>query len=150
MCRRIEQATRGQAESPLWRKMRQMRLTASNFGRVFKRIRSRHPTSLLNSLLSNKSVDTASTRWGKSHECDAVEEYETLSGRKTQECGLFVNPRFCWLGASLDRLVTDPAKKLSTDGLLEIKCPFSAREMTVQEYQKQNRPVFHSQMDRCT
>ena len=50
-CRRIEQATRGQEKSPLWRQMRQMRLTASNFGRVFKRIKSRHPKSLLEGLL---------------------------------------------------------------------------------------------------
>lgn len=62
--------------------------------------------------------------WGREREEEAVKAYEKLQHVKTQRAGFFVDPQCCWLGASPDRLVGD-------DGILEVKCPFSARDSDV-------------------
>ena len=109
--------------------MQKIRLTASYFGRVFRRIKSRYPKSLLDSLLSDKVLNTLSTRWGKENETRAVDENEQLTSLRTEKCGLYINPRCCWLGASPYRIVSD--EKENSPGLVEIKCPYSARNMTI-------------------
>jgi hypothetical protein len=47
-------------------------------------------------------------------------------------CGFVVNSRFPWLGASPDCLVFDGAEANSF-GIGEVKCPFSKKDMTVDE-----------------
>ena len=80
-------------------------------------------------------MNTLSTRWGKENESKAVDEYEQLTSLRTEKCGLYINPRCCWLGASPDRIVSD--EKENSPGLVEIKCPYSARNMTISEYAEQ-------------
>ena len=71
-------------------------------------------------------------QWGRMHEGTAVAEYEAARGIKTERCGLFIDPTCCWLGASPDRFV--PGESSAMAGLVEIKCPFSAADSTIQEY----------------
>ena len=89
-CQRIQALTRSQADSTLWKKMRKIRMTASNFGLVVRRIKSRYP-ELLESLLSDKVLNTLSTRWGKENESKAVDEYEKLTCLRTEKCGLYLH-----------------------------------------------------------
>ena len=49
-----------------------------------------------------------------------------------QECGFFIHPQEGWLGASPDGVVFDPSCSPS-EGLLEIKCPYSVRDVTAEE-----------------
>ena len=46
--------------------------------------------------------------------------------------GFVVNPVYPWLGASPDFLIGD-CKEPSPYGIGEVKCPFSKREMTIEE-----------------
>ena len=39
-------------------------------------------------------------RWGSDHGADAVAAYQRVSGLTTQHCGVVVDHRHCWLGAS--------------------------------------------------
>ena len=55
--------------------------------------------------------------------------YRAKSQNHVHDCGLIVNPLFPCLGASPDGKVCDNGET----GLLEVKCPFSARNMTIKE-----------------
>ena len=56
----------------------------------------------------------------------AVEKYEERSGTTTSECGLFISIATPMLAASPDRIVDG-------DTLLEVKCPFAARDKLINE-----------------
>ena len=49
-----------------------------------------------------------------------------------QKCGFIVHPEKGWLEASPDGCVSDPTSTFP-DRLIEIKCPYSKREMTPEE-----------------
>ena len=49
-----------------------------------------------------------------------------------EKCGFIIHPTQGWLGASPDRCVTDESAELP-HGIVEIKCPYSKREMTPEE-----------------
>eukprot|EP00118_Oscarella_pearsei_P014819 m.129683 g.129683 ORF g.129683 m.129683 type:complete len:566 (+) comp37985_c0_seq1:73-1770(+) len=132
-CQRIEAVTRTQRENEVWHKMRSLRLTASNFGRIVNRRKEVFPKSILDSLFAQKQPRAPSLRWGIDHELSGVSAYESYTGLKTSACGLFISPKCCWLGASPDRIVIDEAEP-SPSGLVEVKCPFTGREMTVSEF----------------
>ncbi len=69
-------------------------------------------------------------QWGCDHEDVAVARYEKLSKVQTFACGLVIDPAYCWLGASPDRLVEEDG----TRGVVEVKCPSSTRHLSVAEY----------------
>ena len=65
-------------------------------------------------------------KWGQEHEGIAREEYCKTTQRKVASRGLVLHE--CgYLGCSSDGIVFDGKEQ----GLLEIKCPFSARKMNV-------------------
>ena len=119
---------------------RNIRLTASNFGSVIKRRKSIYPKSILSHILGSK-VNMHSPKqciWGNENELKAVDKYYKL--KKEDGClvtvcaqvGFVVNPEYPWLGASPDFLIGD-SKEASPYGIGEVKCPFSKREMTIEE-----------------
>ena len=76
----------------------------------------------------------AAIEWGTSHENNAREKY--INERKTKygdsyqvsKTGLFINIEQPWLAATPDGIVEDPSEPtIRRTGLLEIKCPYSAR-----------------------
>ena len=69
-------------------------------------------------ILGYSGFHSAYTDWGIKHEPAAKRKYQIVTGRKSADCGLFVNPKFPYLGSSPDGLVGD-------DGVLEVKCPAS-------------------------
>ncbi|KAI8498001.1 hypothetical protein Bbelb_239450 [Branchiostoma belcheri] len=125
----IEQKTRGQSTSSTWMETRKEKLTASNFGPAITcRV---EPSKKLHPMLYS-NFTTAATAFGNKNEEVAVEKYvktKRASDPQTtcKEVGLLVSKDRPWLGASLDRLVTDS----TGEGGLEVKCPAS----------KQNQPV---------
>lgn len=66
------------------------------------------------------------TRWGIEKEPVAKEELEKVLGQKINECGLFIDKEFPYLGTSPDGLI-------SSDTTVEIKCPYSAKGVTPYE-----------------
>ena len=131
-CNNIEQCTQEQQSSNDWMKHRLNRLTASQFGRVYDRVRSFD--SLANNFYDEKSGKVKPNRfvqekldYGIVHESIAVDKYKTYMDRYgypviVDKCGLVVNPSLYWLGASTDRKVTDYSE-ISSFGIVEVKCP---------------------------
>jgi len=77
----------------------------------------------------------AALEWGRSHEDTAREVYansntcgETYQVERT---GIHISVEHPWLAASPDGLVDDPSEEVGRkQGILEIKCPYSARTHT--------------------
>lgn len=106
--------------------MRKLRLTASRFGQVINRRVDVYPSAILKSFFSQREICSPSIAWGIDMKETAVLAYETMTRLKTQPAGLFINPKYCWLGVTPDRLVYDPSEE-NSNGLVEIKCPYTFR-----------------------
>ncbi|KAI8512015.1 hypothetical protein Bbelb_111150 [Branchiostoma belcheri] len=115
--------TRGQSANSEWKKQRQQRLTASNFGSAITCLVE--SSNKVKSMLYN-TFTTQATQFGNSHEEVAVDKYLTTK-RSTEpkiscrEFGL-LDPG--WGEASLDRIVVESTGE---EGL-EVKCPLSNGE----------------------
>ena len=125
----LEFETREQAGSPAWREARKSRLTASNFGRVVSRKAAPSP-SFLKSIFNQVNVNAAPLEYGKRNELKAKAKYLSMHNSvHLHKCGLIVNTEFSFLGASPDGKLCDNGKC----GIVEIKCPYSARNYTITE-----------------
>ena len=129
--------TRGQLASPDWYEEQRWQITASFFGRVYKRRPTTSPAVLVNSIVAqriSKSVPH-SCAWGIDNEDVAINTYKMRqhemghTNLTVVKPSLFINPNFSWLGATPDGLVTDSSSP-DQDGLLETKFPYSFREST--------------------
>ena len=118
--KKIEDCTRGQASSPRWFKERKWRLTASNFGQIVKSTERRDFSSLCDTLLNPPKISTRPIIHGKTCEPIAIEKFESLTNKKVQKCGLFINESFPNFAATPDGLIDN-------DKIIEVKCPFTAR-----------------------
>ena len=129
--RLVEKATTTQQECKRWYEERKYRITASNFGLVAKRKRNHCASAkqLLYKWADNLSV--AAVMWGQQHEIDAIRAYKKSlkPGLYVEEAGIFVSS--CgFLGASPDSVVCSGEKRIK---LIEVKCPYRARQGTVRE-----------------
>ncbi len=133
-CLAIERLSRGQAKSDNWHNARLGRLTSSNFGVISRRQADTPPEALVKTLMSydGTKFDSASVRWGRTHERAARRVYEKEQKHKhshfhISDSGLCVDVNYPHLGASPDGLVSC---ECCGEGLVEIKCPFAARLKT--------------------
>ncbi|KXJ29264.1 hypothetical protein AC249_AIPGENE29029 [Exaiptasia diaphana] len=129
----IEVSTRCQRQSKDWFKERQKRLTSSLFGRVINRRENIAPVSIITSIKktsSSLSRLTPSLKWGIDNEHVALEMYTSKSGEEVADCGLIINPSWPWLACSPDGIVY---RETNPVGAIEIKCPYSKKEMTIEE-----------------
>ncbi|XP_069138391.1 uncharacterized protein [Argopecten irradians] len=123
----LEECTRDQAQCPQWFEARQTRITASKFHEVMHR--KTISDKYLSRLLFNKNQSCAAMEYGKRKEKNARKAYVAKAGNHVHDCGLIINPAFPHLGATPDGKVCENGKT----GILEIKCPFSARQMKIEE-----------------
>ncbi|KAH6934745.1 hypothetical protein HPB50_000676 [Hyalomma asiaticum] len=130
--RKLEQTSRQQSQSATWRAARKDRLTASNFGVAVSR--EKWTEKGLQNLTTDRDLSRVrAIQYGVSSEAVAVQKYETTlrtirHNIQTFHCGLVVNPGCPWLGASPDRVVWDPEEQ-EPHGIVEIKCPYSMRDL---------------------
>lgn len=116
--------TVGQRDKQDWHDHRKGRLTASNFGCVLKA--KRITPSLLKRLRGEYKLDgVKAVQHGVSNEREGVKAFEKKTGEKVEQSGLFLS-RSGILGASPDGLV-------GTCSLLEVKCPYRERNLTLEE-----------------
>ena len=133
--REIEQSTRQQSQSALWHSVRQYRLTGSYFGLVLRLKETTSPENLVLQIMGVKRFTSESLNWGKDNEATALEKYQqhqNVSGHN----GLYIAPSgfvVCeshpFLGVSPDAVVHDPNSP-NPFGLAEVKCPYSARNLS--------------------
>ncbi|KAA0717389.1 hypothetical protein E1301_Tti012157 [Triplophysa tibetana] len=128
--RDIQIATIGQRDNPQWHLFRRGRVTASNFGDV---LLSNDVTAIVDRLLSNQPYTGGipALDWGIEKERQAVQAFTTATQKEVQESGLWLSPSGV-LGASPDGLV-------GSSEILEVKCPYNAREMTIDDAVKQKK-----------
>ena len=80
--------------------------------------------------------------WGKNNEVRAMDAYKLNmqevghSGLEIRQSGLVINTECAFLGASPDGIVYDPVSE-DPNGLLEIKCPYTYRDINPQEAAQQ-------------
>ena len=124
----VEQATREQASSRIWFRLRAGRITASKVHAVCHTNLDMPAISLVKSICYPESYkfSTAATKWGCMHEKTALDLYrstieELHENVKIETCGLFLLENDPYLGASPDGLVSCSC---CGDGCIEIKCPY--------------------------
>lgn len=126
--RKIQVETKAQAACDKWHKEREGRLTASNFGKIMKR--KKITEEFIQSTYYPKSFTAKTTSYGTANEPRAKQLYqETYPNRHVHDAGLMLQPELQFLGATPDAIICDDGET----GLLEIKCPFGARDKTVTE-----------------
>lgn len=137
-CHEIEKNTRQQSQCKEWYDKRKCRLTASMFGVVVKRRKSIYPKSIVNTITKPSQAKNASCLWGTENEQNALLRYHqykddsNLPVNICSSCGLVVNPKWPWLGASPDALISDEREE-SVYGAVEVKCPASKSGISVLE-----------------
>ena len=119
--RRIEQSTKGQSTNPAWYDERSIRLSSSRFGRICKATQRTDFRALANSFTKVTQIKNKAIDHGLRYEPVAIRKYESETGTKITDCGVFVCSDVPFLAASPDRTVDD-------DLLVEVKCPYSAKD----------------------
>lgn len=64
--------------------------------------------------------------------------YVKQTGSHLHDVGLIVNPQFPFLGASPDAIICHDGKSV----IMEVKCPYSARDLTIPEAVNQLKDFF--------
>lgn len=127
----IEIATQDQSSCEMWHELRCDRITASNFGRILSR-KALPTESFLSSLfcMSSKNIKAESLEYGRRNESYAKAKYLKAKPKlHLHKCGLVINNAFPFLGASPDAKVCDSG----LCGILEVKCPYTARNLNISE-----------------
>ncbi|XP_049340579.1 uncharacterized protein LOC111196789 [Astyanax mexicanus] len=117
----IEKNTREQSESPLWKQVRQPRLTSSRFGEVFK-VQGESSSQALAARILKGVRQTPAMKRGIDLEPEVLQQYSDLCNVNVSPCGFVIHPDTPYLGASPDAKVYDPTAD-PPFGLAEVKCP---------------------------
>ena len=119
--------TLGQRDNPSWHLIRRGRLTASNFGFVLKA--KRVTPSLIKRLLGEYDLSgVKAIAWGVTNEKEGVKAFSEMTGLTATDT---------WLHSS-GVLGTSPDGLVGTEGVLEVKCPYSERNSTISEVASKN------------
>ena len=140
----IAQQTKEQVDSEVWFAERRKRLTAPTVGSIAKMRATTKRAKRVESLLYSKFRGNTATHYGQAMEDRAKLRYQTYQrqhghpGLIVESCGLHVSVDKPWLAASPDGLVTDSSDPTHPLGLVEIKNPFVARNLTLMEASKKS------------
>ena len=120
----VSHLTTGQRDNPSWQMIRKSRLTASNFGSILSA--KRVTPSLIERLLGEYDLTRVKAiQWGITNEPEALKAFSQITGLQVVETGVWLHE--CGLlGASPDGLVGD-------NSVLEAKCPYTQRNLTIEE-----------------
>ncbi|PFX18644.1 Alkaline nuclease [Stylophora pistillata] len=127
---RISEITVGQRNNPAWPIARRGRLTASNFGSILhaKRI----TPSLLKRLLGEYDLlRVKAIQWGVDNEGEAIRAFTLRTGKTIKETGIWFDSSGI-LGSFPDGIVDD-------ETILEVKCPYTERNVTIEEVVKSKK-----------
>ena len=121
----------------IWLAERRKRITGSTVGRLAKRRPSTKVANAVKQHLYTAFRGCAATRWGHLQEPRAQQKYLQHSSRhspgvQVNASGLVVSTSHPWLAASPDGLVVDPIED-NSEGVVEYKNPYNARNMTIPE-----------------
>lgn len=116
--KRIAQQTELQSQCSEWLELRRNLLTASNFGKVIKRRRTQSCRNIVKNMLYSTPIDhVSSIQHGRQYEAVALEQLSKLQNIEIKKCGLYIDEKYSFLGATPDG-ITD-------DFVIEVKCPIA-------------------------
>ncbi|XP_050679756.1 uncharacterized protein LOC126975765 [Leptidea sinapis] len=134
--RDIEKRTILQSESGEWLELRRNMLTASNFGKIVKRKQTNTCQNIVRNLLYKPNIDhVSSISHGKKYEKIALEQLSIMKNVKIENCGLFIDDKYPFLGATPDGITSDM--------IVEIKCPIAPFKIGLEEAIRQNKMHFY-------
>ena len=132
-----EKETVLQAKSKVWFQQSSGRVTASIFKQACQTSIEKPAKSLVTRICGPDSCKFSSnaTNWGCSHEAQARDLYLKYSQSAhpsvtLKGAGFRINPTYPFLGATSDGYVTCDC---CGDGIMEIKCPYCAKDQSVEE-----------------
>lgn len=128
----IEKETVDKSASSKWLEYRRHLITASNFGRIICLRANTGCENVVKSMLSSSNVNYKAMEYGREHEQEAKLQLETVLGVSISECGLFIDTKNHFSGAT-------PHGLIGNDTLVEIKCPISASNITPEEGIRQRK-----------
>ena len=118
--RQYEIDTCDQSKCRQWFRLRESRITASNFKLVT--CRTVRFETLAGKLLQKSTVKTLAMKYGTLHEDEAAQQYSATYNITIYPVGFIINPSRSYLGCSPDRGVCDSSNGDDLAGLLEVKC----------------------------
>lgn len=100
--------------------------TASEFSAVCSRNYFKKRHELMEEKLDRlpRFEGNEATQWGNDHEPDAIKRFEKDKGVRVLSTGLWRHPVYTHIGGSPDGIIDD-----DSGGIVEVKCPFSKRDM---------------------
>ena len=122
----IKRITCGQNSNKAWKEERTKRLTSSMFGRICKATDRTDRQKLAKSLTTVKNIKSAPTDHGHKHEPVAIERFSKDTGKSVLPSGLVICKEHPFLAASPDGII-------SSSELIEVKCPYVARDREITE-----------------
>lgn len=138
LAKAVEEKTKDQARSKIWFHQRSGRVTASKFKSALCTDVTQPSQSLIKAICYPESTSTFkcnATRWGCDHEEQAGKEYENRMCKKhvnftMLKSGFIIPPSYPLMGASTDGIIKC---RCCGSGVLEIKCPYSCHEKTIEK-----------------
>ena len=138
--------TQTQSSNDIWKMYRAGRITSSNCKQAYVMNLEKPAISTINMIMQySKEINVAATNYGKESESKAfacyLEKMKLLHDDfSVSTTGLHVNEKFPFLGASPDGLTDCSCCKKK--GLLEIKCPYSCKNISLADYIKNKNGPF--------
>ena len=127
MADEIEKKTVAQSASRLWLKERGCRLTSSNFGPVMRLAADADGKKLADRIFNGGSLDhVPAVKYGRDREPYVRRFFERVLDYKVTKSGLVIDRENTMLACS-------PDGKIDENTLVEIKCPYSARNKSLEE-----------------
>lgn len=122
----IEADTREQSKCDKWIEIRRNLITASNFGLICCHRKNSSYKNKIKTILYPSILNTLAIQHGNLNEKIAISQLEIQLGIKIYRCGIFIDSCYPYLAASPDGLYDE-------NGLVEIKCPYSAKGLNVDD-----------------
>lgn len=129
---KLEKETRMQRNSKVWHEERKKRITASNFGLICKACQRKTLYSITYDLHYTSVPKGPAIQYGINNEQAALTEYTKVTKNKVFASGLRIHPQYPYLGCSPDGLI-------GSEGIVEVKCPYSIRDCGACEAVRQNK-----------
>ena len=154
----LMEKTINQNSSNIWFQHRKDRIAASNFKSAVSKVKD---NNVINNPHKSKSlikkicgycaqVQSKATSWGINNEQVALKKYLNINKQlhktfKFKMAGFYTSLLWPFLGASPDALVSC---KCHEPGLLEIKCPWTHRGLTIKEFTLQKNSFLEVHQDK--
>ncbi|KAI4824007.1 hypothetical protein KUCAC02_012553 [Chaenocephalus aceratus] len=139
---KVPPGLRLQSKSLVWYEQRAGRITSSVSHSVLHTSTTKPSQNLIKTICCDRpsNLKTTAIVWGNEHEQVARQQYadgaisSVHSDLKVNNCGLLIKREQPFLAASPDAMLACSCHGM---GVLEIKCPFKFREMSVEEMSKE-------------